>query len=390
MLVNSSLVWTGRVGVALAYPPQSTFNAGTQEVARLTFYALPLLTPVQASTIVFGDQPVLRELLNSQLQSITANYNNGTVTLVPTVFESDVAPRPSGNQAVSTADWLQVSRFAARLDTPAFGSEFQRADSAPWATLGDGQLKVTDWVQAGRNLSGLDALLAIGGPSSEVAPVLAGPSASRLLRAANTNVPQGEIVTLSVLLEAQGNENAVGFTLNFDQAALGVSGVELGDDAASATLQPNLNQTASGRLGVALSLPTGEAFSSGTKDILRVTLNAASSSAGSFPIIFGDQLVTRCVSDVLASELPVSFANGTLTISPLVTSPVISISPSGTNVVLSWPIAAGSFKVQNLNSPNGLFGYWSNMPVTLQTNGPTVNATLPVTNQSSFFRLVYP
>jgi hypothetical protein len=100
MLVNSSLVWTGRVGVALAYPPATTFNAGTQEVARLTFYALPQLTAVPASTIVFSDQPVLRELLNSQLQSITANYNNGTVTLVPTVFESDVAPRPSGNQAV--------------------------------------------------------------------------------------------------------------------------------------------------------------------------------------------------------------------------------------------------------------------------------------------------
>jgi hypothetical protein len=86
----------------------------------------------------------------------------------------------------------------------------------------------------------------------------------------------------------------------------------------------------------------------------------------------------------------VSFANGTLTIAPLVTSPVISISPSGTNVVLSWPIAAGSFKLQSLNSPSGLSGYWSNMPVTLQTNGPTVNATLPVTNRSSFFRLVYP
>jgi hypothetical protein len=256
--------------------------------------------------------------------------------------------------------------------------------------LGDGQLKVTDWVQAGRNLSGLDALLAIGGPSSEVAPVLAGPSASRLLRVVNTNVLQGETVTLSVLLEAQGNENAVGFTLNFDQVALGVSGVELGDNAASATLQPNLNQTTSGRLGVALSLPTGETFSPGAEEIVRVTLNASGSASGAFAISLGDQLVTRCVADVLANELPVSFANGTLTIAPLVTSPVISISPSGTNVVLSWPIAAGSFKLQSLNSPSGLSGYWSNMPVTLQTNGPTVNATLPVTNRSSFFRLVYP
>ncbi len=48
-------------------------------------------------------------------------------------YEADVAPRPlgNGNGLVTILDWGQMGRFAAGLDTPAVGSEFQRADCAP-------------------------------------------------------------------------------------------------------------------------------------------------------------------------------------------------------------------------------------------------------------------
>jgi len=206
----------------------------------------------------------------------------------------------------------------------------------------------------------------------------------------HTNVLQGESTTVAVLLDAQGDENAVGFTISFDPVAIEFAGVALGDNAATGTLQSNPAQAGAGRIGIALALPTGTTFSPGPKEILRFTFSASSASASSFPITITDQIVTRCVSDVLAWELPVSFVNGTLTIDPILTSPLIAISPSGTDVVLTWPLAAANFTLQSLDSTNGLSGNWSNTPVTLQTNGNTVVATLPATNESRFFRLIYP
>jgi hypothetical protein len=137
-------------------------------------------------------------------------------------------PRTDGNQAVTATDWAQAGRFAARLDTAATGAEFQRADCAPRATFGDGQIKVTDWVQAGRYVAGLDPLGAIGGPTNEVAAIPSGSSGSRQLRLANTNVLQGQTTKISVVLEAQGDENALGLTLAFNPIAFGFGGVTLG------------------------------------------------------------------------------------------------------------------------------------------------------------------
>jgi hypothetical protein len=83
-------------------------------------------------------------------------------------FEGDVSPRPNGNNngSVSISDWVQVGRFAAGLDTPAAGGEFQRADCAPKNTLGNGSISISDWVQAGRYAAGLDPVPAAGGPTT--------------------------------------------------------------------------------------------------------------------------------------------------------------------------------------------------------------------------------
>ncbi len=86
---------------------------------------------------------------------------------VPVGNECDVSPRPNGstNGTVSIADWVQMGRFVAGLDTPNPGSEFQRADSAPRSTLGEGIITIADWVQCGRYASGLDPVTAAGGPT---------------------------------------------------------------------------------------------------------------------------------------------------------------------------------------------------------------------------------
>ena len=391
MLVNTSLIATGRVGIVVAFPPQLTFAAGTQQVVRVNFNSLPLLgvSSVNA-TNSFADQPVLRELYAGQLQTLPANYSNGIVTLAPTVFEADVFPRPNGNQAVTSTDWAQAGRFAARLDAAAAGAEFQRADSAPRATLGDGQMKVTDWVQAGRYLAGLDPLVAIGGPTNETVTGTVSSPGSRQLSLANTNVLQEQSAMVSVFLEAQGDENALGFTLTFNPTAFVFADVTLGSGAAGASLIPNTSQVGAGRLGVVLALPTGSRFSAGSREMVQVNLVASPDVAGPFPVTLSDQLVTRCASDAFANELPVNYANGTLTVNPVNPNPTLAITQSSTNVVLSWPLWAADFTLQTLEGTNGLQGSWTNTLTTLQTNGSMVFVTLPIAIESKFFRLFHP
>jgi hypothetical protein len=98
----------------------------------------------------------------------------GFAIACPCGYEGDVSPRPFGNNIPSISDWVQVGRFVALFETPADGCEFQRADSAPAATLGDGRLTIADWVLAGRYAAGLSPLVCADGP-----PAPLGPDASR-------------------------------------------------------------------------------------------------------------------------------------------------------------------------------------------------------------------
>ena len=81
-------------------------------------------------------------------------------------LEGDVAARPDGNGFLSATDITQTRRFVASLDNATFGSEFQRADSAPRATFGNGLISATDITQTRRYVAALDASVNTNGPAS--------------------------------------------------------------------------------------------------------------------------------------------------------------------------------------------------------------------------------
>lgn len=387
LFVNASMTATGRLGIGVVLPTQSTLSPGTQEVVRVTFQSRPLLGAQSANTtIAFTDQPVLRELSDSQLQPLTANYFSSIFTLLPTVFEGDVSPRTNGNQSVSVTDWQQVGRFVARLDAITFSNEFRRADNAPRASLGDGQLKVTDWVQAGRYLAGAEPLVAIGGPAVETNATVAGTSINRRLVVMNTNVASGQIGTVLVNLEAQGDENAVGFTLAYNPAALTFVSLEPGDAATGASFVVNTNQATNGRIGVVLALDQGTTFPAGNRELAKVNF-ATSVATGVFPLTLADYLATRCVSDEMANELPVGFVSGSLTVNAANAQPTLFIVRSNNSVILSWEAWAGQFVLQSAPALSGAENVWASVPGTTQTNGDSIHLTLPITNQAQFFRL---
>src|SRR5262249_59940915 len=79
---------------------------------------------------------------------------------------------------------------------------------------------------------------------------------NRVVRVGQAGGAPGGQVSVPIELVAQGDENALGFSLSFDPAVLGNPQAGLGGDASGATLNTNTSQVGGGRLGVALSLPS--------------------------------------------------------------------------------------------------------------------------------------
>ena len=73
----------------------------------------------------------------------------------------------------------------------------------------------------------------------------------------SSTVGASGVVTFPILVVANGNENALGFSVSFDPSKLTYVGASLGAGASGATLNVNSGHAGSGQLGFALALGSG-------------------------------------------------------------------------------------------------------------------------------------
>lgn len=339
LVVNNTTA--GQLGIIIALPSGQTFNAGTRQIATVTFSTSnnpPFSTPVS-----FSDSPILRQVANANADVLPASYSSGVVTFAQG-FESDVAPRNngSGTGLITAQDYTQTGLFVAGLEAvnPAF-NEFQRADAAPRATKGDGLLSASDYTQAGRYAAGLDAVQTAGGPivsnlfdflnprgkKDEEANLLL----PRILRVVDVSTSAGQQVLVRIEIDAEGDENAFGFTINYDQAILSNPLVALGADLPTGTLIPN-TITHPGKVGVIAAAPIGQAIPAGTRHIVTIRFDVAPNApTGDTSInMVGHPPVVNEVSSVDAQVLPTTFTGGIVTI----------LSPTAANVSVGGKVSS--------------------------------------------------
>jgi hypothetical protein len=383
VLVNSSQLPNGNLGLSLALPDGVSFTAGMQEALRVSFVA-GILTNGGFAAISFTNTPAPQRIANSADLTLPSTYTNGGINILAAEYEGDVSPRPGGNRTVTINDWLLVGRYVARLDFPTNAAEFQRADCAPRATRGDGVIRVSDWTQVGRYISAaFDPLTPLGGTNSETMIPGPGPSASRILSFDQSTLLPGQPLTISVMLTAQGNENAVGFSLNFNPAQATFTSAVLGTDAGGAVLNVNSSQAASGRVGLALALNPGSSFIAGAREVVRLNFAGAPSFSGVFQLAYGDLPVPREIADVTAVALPALYVSGTVTNYP---GPILQIARTGQNALLSWTPWATNFMLQQSEDLRSSGSIWSNVPV---APGQT-SIAVPLSLTNRFYRLSSP
>ncbi|MCX6941639.1 MAG: immunoglobulin domain-containing protein [Verrucomicrobia bacterium] len=140
--------------------------------------------------------------------------------------------------------------------------------------------------------------------------------AARIVRIVSQTAAPGSTVVVAVQLLASGNENALGFSVNFDAAQLAYQSAAAGAQAADAPPTTNANQASSGRLGFLLGKPPGTTWSAGTQELLKITfvLNASLANATVANVTFGDTPTVREVSDAVANALPAGYQGGAVTV----------------------------------------------------------------------------
>src|SRR5262249_40404532 len=136
------------------------------------------------------------------------------------------------------------------------------------------------------------------------------------VRVVSANASSGGAVTVPVEVLAEGNENAIGFSLNFDPSLLLFVDVALDSGApAGAVLVANTKQTGARPLGLALGLPGGAVLPVGTQQVVQVMFSVAPVlNPVTAAITIGDNPTTRQVSDIHAHILPSVFFGGSVTV----------------------------------------------------------------------------
>ena len=385
-IVNSNDAGAGRVGFALALPAGSMLTRGTQELMRVEFQT-GLATG--AAAVAFGATPVSMQVADAQARPIPAMYTPGTVNIISVGFEADVAPRPRGDGLMEVIDLVQVGRFAANLDTPAAG-EFSRIDCAPRTTGGNGMISAADLVQAGRYVAALDPLTPAGGPVAPGANLVAFQPAAdspRRVSVANATAAPSAAFTLPVVMDARGDENALGLSIAFDPAKMTFAGAVSGADANSASLSINANQKDSGKVGFVLALPAGQTFTIGRKEVLRLSFLAEGHATGNGIVSIGDEPVLREVVSSGADSQAASFSAGTVTFGVVTPpGPQLSFSRAGDTLLLAWPASATAFELEATAGPLGT--PWAT--ISSFTFGDQKMALVPISTGQRFFRLKKP
>ncbi len=297
--------------------------------------------------------------------SVCSDYA-GNVELPPTLpdaettvlggdTEGDVAPRPNGNDGqVNDSDLTQVRRFVAGLDSDYQYNEFQRVDMAPRDGGGNGGLTASDIVQARRYAAGLDTRAEAAGPN-QAAPfapkTVAGKSSAAGLPRELKPVRLGRIANklyVAVDLEAQGDEVAVGFTLNFSTSdLLNPANIQLGTGAGTAVLMVNDSQAAQGRLGFTLDKAPNDPMPAGKRQLITLEFTIPANPPPTTIMSFGNGPVFDEIANGLATPVQTTFSSGTISL----------IGPTAAGVTISGRVMNGTRGISKANvlltDPNG-------------------------------------
>jgi YD repeat-containing protein len=257
-------------------PSDLTAHAGTNVALNATATGSPPLRVVWEKDGVFLPQATGSSLAFAPLRSTDAGSyraiaSNGggsvtsavaRVTVLPALIPVSVTRQPQGLPASAGE--------SVRLDVEAAGSPPLRfrwqkdGVDLPDATNSALVLNPVEVSQAGRYRAIVDNPISSATSADALVEVSPTP---RVIRLVNQEVPAGTIIQLPVELEGFGDENAIGFSVVFDPAHLEFLAADRRPEVGLVVLNAQARDAASGRVGVAVAKPPGQAFGRGRSTV---------------------------------------------------------------------------------------------------------------------------
>jgi len=349
--VNSSQATSGRIGIALALPSGSSFAAGNRSLVAVNFTVLAAAGSV---TVGFGNQPVFREVSDPGANELTTVFTGVTITAGLTSAAPAITTQPT-SQSVNAGANVTFTAAASGSPVPTFQ---WRKDSTNLSGKTTASLTLTGVTAADAGSYTVVASNGVGTPATSNAATLTVTSPQRSVTLSVSGAQMSGTGVATAVLASQGNENAVGFSVTFDPAVLRFDTTANGADLGGATLNVNPTQAASGRVGIALSLPAGATYAAGSRSLVALNFTVLA-GASSTALGFGDAPVFREVSDTGANELPATFTALTIaaTSSSTAAAPTISTQPQNVTVVAGQ---AATFSVVASGSPAPTYQWQKN------------------------------
>jgi hypothetical protein len=276
---------------------------------------------------------------------ITSIFQSGSLGKCSTPIPAHIYQQP-GNQTVVVGQTATLTVGGAGTSPLSYQWSFN-SNPVPAATNASLMLTNVQMSQAGvysvtvTNAYGMDT-------SSNATLTVAFPPAS--VYVVNTSGTAGDVLNVPVVLIANGNENTIGFSLNFSPSLLTCVGVSLGSGTTGGNLQFNTNQQ--GSVGVGIALSSSSTFAPGTQEVAVISFISAVSGHGySVPLSFGNVPTAGELADAGANRLQVNFHNGqaTLTRSAIEGDVSPRADGDGSVTIVDW-VQVGRY-VAALDSP---------------------------------------
>jgi hypothetical protein len=201
---------------------------------------------------------------------------------------------------------------------------------------------------------------------------------------------------MAVTLHANGDENALGFSLAFDAAASRYRRSQLGAGAKGAQWFVNTSAVESGRIDFVLALPAGQTFEVGPLDLVEVQFEPVNAPGSPNAARFLQDPIRCEVVSVDARELRANWIGIAVPDGPddaghpgeTAVGPVASMRASlvGGVLTISWPTGETNHVLESSLSV-GSGAIWTPVPDLPRVAGGSHSVTLEATTATRFYRL---
>ena len=327
---------SGRLLLTCSLPPGATIPAGTRVVGILTF-AIPGSAPVgQLLPLTIQSTPGSRRVLDPAGADLAAAFRNGALTLRRRPIPPTFLTQPAGTNLVAGGDLLLTAVVAgdAPLSFQWSVNGLPLSDGAGVSGSATATLSLSEASPAAAGDYTLGAVNPSGSATSLPAHVSVGAN-PRWVSVVSTNGYRGETAAIPLLIAAQGNEQTVSLSLQFNPTVLSAPRLQPGSGLAGATLTLSTNGVPPGLASFQLSLPPGSPIAAGTQLLARVLFDTSSSVADGTPtfLLLTNAPTPREVRDGGLGRLPTVFTGGTLTLARRIAPPALVTPPASLTVV---------------------------------------------------------